>query len=187
MQSPLCILLHIKRGMQRSAPGALICLLLQASGVLAAEDPPVLKNWFNDPYFQVSDGIRNCPVPRGPYLTEAEKIAESHGRAERGTSCWMAGKCALPNAYLYDAAIAENIRQKLAGNSAIAEDSLWITVSRRFVWVQGCVARESSRATLEALLRSVPDVDLVMVDVMQAPGGAPDSRAAPRPPYKTMH
>jgi hypothetical protein len=137
-----------------------------------------LKNWFNDPFFQVSAGIPSCPLPLGPLVTEAEMKAESHSRVERGTSCWMAGECKQPNAYLYDAGIAQTIRQRLQSTGAFDRDSLWITVSRRFVWAEGCVTDPRKAAEIEALLRTVPDVERVLVNVTNP--------AMRRPAYRTL-
>jgi hypothetical protein len=153
-------------------------LVLSAVGAAAQEEAP-RKNWFNDPFFQVRDGMPACPEPRGPLLTDAEMKAESHGRIERGTSCWMAGQCAQPNAYLYDAGIAEAIRQRFAQNEAYRDASLWISVKRRFVWVEGCVRDAKEAGALEEMVRSLPDVERVFVDVMAGTIG--------KPPYPLLH
>lgn len=160
------------RGWGAARPIIFLSVLLCSAP--AAQDG-LLKNWFNDPFFAIADGMPGCPRPRGPLLTETEMKAESHSRAERGTSCWMAGTCKKPNAYLYDAAIASEIRARVP---PYPDDSLWITVQRRWVWVDGCVADASRAAELEALLKSVPDVEHVLVNVMQGTNG--------KPPYRTL-
>ncbi len=43
-----------------------------------------------------------CPAPLGPLFTVDEQRREAHYRIERGTSCWLAGKCKDSNAYRYD-------------------------------------------------------------------------------------
>ena len=60
------------------------------------------QNFLGDPFVQLTSGLAYCPVPEGPLLTEAEVRAEMHARVERGISCFMAGRCRLHNAYLYD-------------------------------------------------------------------------------------
>ena len=50
--------------------------------------------------------IVDVTPPLGPAYTEAERRVEAHSRLERGTTCWLAGQCAEPNAYRYDAANA---------------------------------------------------------------------------------
>lgn len=137
-----------------------------------AQDAP-LKNWFNDPFFALSRDMEQCPVPRGPFMTEAEMKAESHSRIERGTTCWMTGRCKEPNAYLYDTGIGEAIRVQLKDDSLPHGSSLWVTVKRRFVWLEGCVADPASVAALEAKLKEAPDVERVLVNVMHGTDGKP--------------
>lgn len=159
-----------------------ICLMLagwlgcHAATAGAEAEGEDLKNWFGDPFFQVSGGQGGCPLPRGPFMTEKEKIDDSHSRAERGTTCWLAGECERPNSYLYDAGIAETVRKRMADDPPIADDSLWVTVTRRFVFVEGCVADRKREGEIEALVREVPHVDRVFVNVMQGTSG--------RPPYR---
>lgn len=151
--------------------------LYLGSGLAAfcSADEAVLRNWFDDPFFQVRNEIKQCPVPLGPLLTEAEKIAESHSRIERGTSCWLAGTCAEANAYKYDKSIAKSIQERFETSDAFKDASLWITVKRKFVWVEGCVPNATYSKQLEAYFQSVPNVERVLVDVMSSLDG--------RPPY----
>jgi hypothetical protein len=144
---------------------------------IAADDADILKNWFNDPFFQVRDTVKACPVPLGPLMTEKQRNAEAHYRVERGTSCWLAGKCDKPNSYLYDAPIAEAIRQRFSQTTELNETSLWITVQRRFVIVQGCTNGSDQAAQIEALLASVPDVERVILQLISSP------REKEKPPY----
>ena len=147
-----------------------VCATVEADSVIR-------KNWFNDPFFQVRAGVPRCPIPRGPLLTEAEMKSESHSRVERGTSCWMAGKCAQPNAYLYDPALAKTIQARFDDSEAFKDASLWITIKRKFVWVEGCVATAADKDRLETFVQSAPDVERVIVDVTT------DTTA--KPPYPT--
>lgn len=146
-------------------------------GAAIADDSTVLKNWFGDPFLQLVAEMPGCPTPRGPLLTEAEMKAETHSRVERGTSCWMAGECAQPNAYLYDAAIADALRQRI-GAQALRGSSVWLTVKRRFVWVEGCLAEPGQVKNIEAAVKQVPDIDRVFLDLMQGTKG--------KPPYRTL-
>lgn len=127
------------------------------------------KNWFNDPFFQISTGIANCPAPLGPMITEAERNAEAHYRVERGTSCWMEGKCSKPNSYLYDTPIAKALREKFDDTHDFDGTSLWLTVQRRFVIVQGCITQMQQADAIEAMIRSVPDVERVIMQVQFSP------------------
>jgi hypothetical protein len=149
-----------------------VVFALSGAAVCAQGDAP-LKNWFNDPFFPLTQDIGQCPVPRGALMTEAEMKAESHSRIERGTTCWMSGRCKEPNAYLYDAGIGKAIRERFAGDPALRGTSLWITVKRRFVWVEGCVPDAARAPQLEAMFSAVPEVERVLVNVMQGVDGKP--------------
>ena len=134
----------------------LVAALLFA-GAAAARDP---ANWFGDPYFQVSQAIAGCPEPRGPAITEAEALAESHHRAERGTRCHLEGRCRHPSSYDYDPEIAASIRDAIAkGRMKLPRSSLWVLVQGRRVYVYGCVPAGYPRGSLEKSLRAIPDVE----------------------------
>ncbi|WP_407671828.1 BON domain-containing protein [Paraburkholderia acidiphila] len=136
------------------------------------------KNWYNDPFFALSNAIGACPQPLGPLMTKAEADDDAHYRVERGTTCWLAHKCSKPNSYLYDADIAAAIRQQLQGDALFAGTSIWITVQRRFVYAEGCVGPGFDSAALERRLAGIPDVEQVFVRVSSDPRGAL--------PYKTL-
>ncbi len=148
-----------------------------------------LKNHYNDPFVQVTRDIKNCPQPRGPFMTVKEALAEAHPRIERGTTCFRAGKCSEPNSYRYDARIAAAAQQvisaQLAKSPTLAHSSVWITVQRRFVFVQGCVTRRADIALWESLLRQVPEVEYVGVDLAIAAGKS-HMKANTKIPYPVM-
>lgn len=156
----------------------LIAILVLALSPLTGSAADVLRNWFDDPYFQVRSGIRGCPVPRGPFATEDEMRHETHYRSERGTRCWLEKKCSKPSSYLYDPDIAAALRSRFASDRRFRDASLWVTVQRRWAWIEGCVRSRHEQAQLERLARSIPDVELVIVNV-SAPRSGP-------PPYRTM-
>jgi hypothetical protein len=120
------------------ALAALLC-----AGSCPAQDTAQRKHWFDDPFFAISNDAPDCPVPLGPLLTGAERRTQAHHRAERGTSCWLAGQCDRPNAYAYDHDIAQTLRDALSRRAAIPKTSLWVTVQRRivFTWVYRPVRR----------------------------------------------
>jgi hypothetical protein len=142
-----------------------------------------LKNHYNDPFIQLTNGIANCPQPKGPFMTMSEANAEAHPRIERGTTCFMSGKCKEPNAYRYDPQIAE--AAKLAVENAVkkepslAKTSVWLTVQRRFIFAQGCVTNAKDVARWEAVLKRVPEVEYVSVDL--AVGTMPKNGRMPYP------
>jgi hypothetical protein len=144
----------------------------------AAEPSEDVRNWFNAPYFQVRTGNATCPVPLGPFMTLEEMRRESHHRAERGTRCWLAKECAKPSAYDYDPDIAAAVRSRFESTSVLRRASLWVTVQHRFVWIEGCVPSTYKNGALEKLLRDVPDVERLTINVMRNPNA--------KPPYRTL-
>jgi hypothetical protein len=149
-----------------------------------ADDSTTLKNWFNDPFFQVRDGMAACPTPLGPLLTEAEMKSESHSRVERGTSCWMAGTCKEPNAYRYDAEIGKAVQARFHDEPGFRDSSLWVTVKRRIVWIEGCAGKDANAQAMEKELErialSVPDVERTIVNLRVGTKGKPPYPVAPQ-------
>jgi hypothetical protein len=110
-------------------------------------------------------------MPRGPLATEADMRKEAHARVERGTSCWLAGKCSRPNAYQYDTDIAVAVAQRFATSRALHEATLWVTVQRRIAWVEGCAAQPEAERRVARLLKGIPDLQQVIVQVARDPAG----------------
>jgi len=158
---------------RRSSAAVLGAALAAAAG--SAEE---LRNWFDDQFFQISSSVPGCPVPAGPFVSEGDKRVQAHRRAEKGTTCWLAGECDRPNAYAYDRDIADAFRQVAAGAGAepLRDTTLWVTVQGRVVYIEGCALQNSSVAAVEALARSLPHVQQAIAIVRTDP-------AAP-PPYK---
>lgn len=152
-----------------------LALLAVTAGSVRGEE---LRNWFGDPFFQVRAAVPNCPVPRGPLMTEDDMRRSAHARAERGTRCWQEGKCAKPNAYMYDAGMAEDVRRRFAASRDLNKSSLWVTVQRRIVFVEGCAAQSNAAKVVEALLTGTPDVEQIVVSLAQ--------HASDRVPYATL-
>jgi hypothetical protein len=153
-------------------------LIVLALFPLAASGEETLRNWFNDPFFQVRDGVRRCPAPLGPLITEARMRTEAHHRTESGTSCWLEKRCAKQNSYLYDPEIAAAVRDRFATTKALPKASLWVTVQGRVVRIEGCVPPDYAEGTLEQLMAGVPDVAQVIVSITSKPAG--------QAPYPTL-
>lgn len=149
--------------MTRFARSMLCALWLLASTAQAGDD---LRNYGEDPFFQVSSAIPNCPEPAGPRITEAEWKRDAHHRIEHGNHCWIEGRCRLPNAFGYDKEIADTTRRRLqwlsANLPAWRQSTLWITVWQRWILVQGCVAPDFPTAKFIGALREVPDAERVI-------------------------
>jgi len=135
-----------------------MCLGAALQSALAQER----ANFFNDPFVQASGAIAQCPVPEGPRITREEMLAQTHGRAERGTSCFQAGRCRLPNAYLYDADNIARARKAFEADGRFADTSVWLLGQRRWIWLQGCVRTPGQAQALEQLMRSLDDVEQVI-------------------------
>jgi hypothetical protein len=147
----------------RLAAGALLRLGALAAAVIGG---PVWgderASYFDDPFIQVTNGIADCPAPEGPMITEAEMRAQAHARAERGTRCFMAGRCRLPNSYLYDKEIVPRVGKAILADGRFADTSVWAEGQRRWVWLKGCVRRKEQSAGLEQLVRGLDDVEAVI-------------------------
>ncbi|ARN22317.1 BON domain-containing protein [Piscinibacter gummiphilus] len=152
-------------------PLARVLVVILAAGSTSlpchGEEPPTeQRNWFGDPFFQVSAQGPGCPLPRGPFRTAQQRDVQSHNRAERGTTCWLAGTCSRPNAFHYDQDIALAFRAQAARFPALFKGTaLWVTVQGRIVFVEGCVTRAATVAALEDFTWTVPDVGHVIVRV----------------------
>lgn len=148
----------------------LAALVSLAPRAIAAEE---LRNWFDDPWFQAREGYPGCPLPRGPFSTREQMLGETHHRSERGTRCWLEKRCAKPSAYMYDRDIAAAIRERFQSSPKFQDASLWVTVQGRYAWVEGCVRSRKERRDLEALVRGIPDLDLMTINVSTRPGEVP--------------
>ena len=158
----------------RTAPAVLLAAACALEPAAAQEtSQPLKQNWFDDPFFQVASGMRGCPVPEGPLLTAEERRAQTHSRLERGTSCWLAGRCADSNAYRYDKPLAPKVQAALAAVPGVRRASVWVVIQRRWVYLQGCVPSRSMAAALDRAARTVPDVEVVLPELMVGTRGHP--------------
>lgn len=158
-------------------PWPVVCLLLLLAATAHAQETE-RKNWYNDPFFTLSQTYPGCPLPLGPLMTRAQMEDDAHYRVERGTTCWLAHKCTKPNSYMYDAGIAAAIRAHFIDPRTFDGTSLWITVQRRFVYAEGCAPASFDRHALQQQLEAIPDVEQVFVRVSADAHGAL--------PYKTL-
>ena len=102
-------------------------------------------------------------------MTRAEMTDDAHYRAERGTTCWLAHRCTKPNSYMYDAPIADAVKAHFAGSDRLHGTSLWITVQRRFIYVEGCADTAFDQPALQRELEALPDVEQVFVRITDDP------------------
>ena len=135
------------------------------------------RNPFDDPFAVVTSGLANCPRAEAPLYTEEQIRNEAHDRSQRGTSCWLAGRCRLHNAYLYDKEIVPRVVKAVQADGRYADTRVWALGQRRWVWLKGCVSTPEQRESLERLVRLIDDVEGVVNELMVGTGGTP--------PYKT--
>lgn len=123
-------------------------------------------NFFDDPFLQITGAIEECPAPEGPMITRAEMRAQSHWRAERGTSCYQSGRCRLPNSYLYDKEIIPRVQKAIDADGRFSETSVWVIGQARWVWLKGCVRSKEQASALERLVRGIDDVEAVVNELI---------------------
>ncbi|MHA6879144.1 BON domain-containing protein [Ralstonia pseudosolanacearum] len=122
-----------------------------------------LRNGFSAPFVQISQDLPNCPAPRGPLPARAQP----HDRVERGNNCCLADDHAP------DPEIAGAAQQRLRNDPRLRDSTLRIAVQGRVITLQGCAASARQIDYVAEVLRQLPDVQHVMVDVaVRRPGAA---------------
>lgn len=114
-----------------------------------------------DPFAQATSGMPGCPVQKAPLVTEEEARNEAHVRVERGTRCAMEGTCEPGGAYRHDAELNEAVRQRIAAERRFSDTSVWLTTSRRWVTLRGCVASAAKRRALVTFVAKAAGVERV--------------------------
>ena len=140
----------------------ILCAATSLLPISAVAQDEERANFFNDPFLQVTDAIANCPRPEEPRITRSEMRAQSHVRAERGTSCFQSGRCRLPNAYLYDKEIIARVKKAILADGRFSRSSIWVEGQRRWVWLKGCVESQQHALYIEQLVRNIDDVQAVI-------------------------
>ena len=167
--------------MNRIHRGVWALLAAFASHASYAED--ARQNRGNDPFFQISHAVADCPTPLGPYLTEKEWLPQVHYRVEDGNSCWWEGRCRLSNSYKYDQEIAQTVQRRLAyinrSTGWREGTTLWLVLQRRFIRVQGCVSPAFDKKKFLLELGKTADVDRVIDQTTANPTTGPL-------PYRTL-
>ena len=122
---------------------------------------------------QVTRGLPDCPPPEVPLYTVKEFRELAHERSQRGVSCWLAGRCRLPNGYLYDAEIIPRVEIAVNERGRYGDTSVWALGQRRRVWLRGCVQTAEQAAEIEAIVRHIDDVEDVQNELMIGTQGTP--------------
>jgi osmotically-inducible protein OsmY len=90
--------------------------------------------------------------------------AQAHVRSERGLRCAMEGTCEPGGAYKRDPEVNEHVRSMIANDARFARTSIWVTTSRKWVTLQGCVRTRAERRALVDFVRKLPNVERVFDD-----------------------
>ena len=158
----------ILRALRRHTLALPLAALAAGAPALAADE---LRNWFDDLCFQITSAVPDCPLPAGPYTDETDKRMQSHRRAEKGTTCWLARECDRPNAYAYDADIASEVSTAVRERHPFPDTTLWVTVQGRVVYIEGCVSRASQEMEIEAFVRALAHVQRALAIVRTGAAG----------------
>jgi hypothetical protein len=118
-----------------------------------------------DPFAQATSGFAACPTVPPPTLTLEQMRAQAHQRAERGTSCCLAGTCECGGAYKRDPEINARVVAAIRGDVRFRAASIWVTTTRKFVTLQGCVRTPAQKRALERLVRRQQGVALVWNEI----------------------
>jgi len=158
--------------------------VLAAAYASGGEPSAERRNWFDTPFGPAVTGLKACPRPEGPLISEEEMRRQAHGRIERGTSCWLAKKCEDSNVYRRDPEIQRRVVEAIKTDHAYSRSSVWVTTERHWVTLQGCMQSKALRAALIDRVRRVDGVELVFDQLIVGARSQPRWNVDPvwRPP-----
>jgi hypothetical protein len=160
-------------------PARRLAVFLLTLFLAAAAQPQERRNAFDDPFLQATSALPGCPEPRPPGYTEAQVREEAHVRAQHGTSCYLSGRCRLPNSYLYDKEIIPRVQKAIRYDSRFADSTVWVKGERRVVTLLGCVKTKEQAAEMERVVGLVDDVMGVVNKLMVGTQGKAKYEVAP--------
>ena len=140
---------------------ALPCLALHV-------DAQAPRTYLLDPFAQATSGYEGCPAVAPPVLDEKQMRAQAHSRAERGTSCCLAGTCECGSPYQHDAEINDRVVEAIRGDERFRDTSTWVTTTRGFVTLQGCVRSPAQKNALGRAVKRQRGVVLVWNETVAA-------------------
>lgn len=114
-----------------------------------------------DPFVQATSGDPRCPAVQARLVTQEEAQTQAHARVERGTRCAMEGTCEPGGAYRRDPEINDAVRTAIAADKRFADTSVYVTTSRKWVTLEGCVRSNAQRKTLVGFVAKQPRVERV--------------------------
>jgi BON domain len=134
-----------------------LSVILSLAAPLATAQAPIQL----DPFAQATAGLPTCPVVKPRLYTPDEMRIEAHARSERGTRCALEGTCEPGGAYKRDAEINDAVRAAIVANKRFAQTSIWLTTSRKWVTLKGCVRTIGQRNAVVALVHDLKNVERV--------------------------
>jgi BON domain len=137
---------------------AMLCIALHVAAQTS-------RSYLLDPFAQATSGYEGCPATRPPVLDEQEMRAQAHSRAERGTSCCLAGTCECGGAYKHDAEINDRVVEAIRADKRFRDTAVWVATTRGFVSLQGCVRSLAQKNALGREVKRQAGVALVWNEV----------------------
>jgi BON domain len=126
-----------------------------------------------DPFAQATNRLARCPPAKPRLYTPEEMRTEAHLRIERGTRCALEGTCEPGGAYKRDAEINESVRAAIAADRRFAGTSVWVTTSRKWVTLKGCVRTKAERSALVGFVRKRSGVERVFDELQLGAADGP--------------
>ena len=114
-----------------------------------------------DPFGQATSGDAACPIVTPTLLSAEQMRSEAHVRVERGTRCALEGTCEPGGAYKRDPQINAQVIAAISANVQFRDTSVWVTTSRGWITLEGCVRSKAQRQTLLSFVAKQPDVQRV--------------------------
>lgn len=145
-------------------------LALLAAAAAAVSVPLATADDYQlDPFEQATAGFTACPTVAPPILTIEQMRSQAHQRVERGTSCCLAGTCECGGSYKHDPEINSRVAAAIRNGPRFRDASIWVTTTRKFVTLQGCVRTPAQKRALGRLVARQPDVALVWNETTVGP------------------
>ena len=119
-------------------------------------------NAYDDPFLEVTRGMPSCREPRPPAMSPEQERMEAHLRSERGTRCYLEGRCRLPNSYRYDPEIIPRVKKAILATGKYGDTTVSVFGQRRWVFLLGCVHSKAQSRALESLVKGIDDVERVV-------------------------
>jgi hypothetical protein len=123
-----------------------------------------------DPFERATHGDPRCAEQSPPLMRAADARNEAHVRVERGLRCAMASTCEPGGAYKRDPDINAQVARAIAGERRFADTSIWVTTTRKWVTLQGCVRSAAQRRAVEQFAKRQPDVERVFDELKLSKG-----------------